>query len=221
MGTGRCGAKTKKGTRCERPAGWGTDHPGRGRCTDHPAPPRGAAKVATPPTPKNARVTDPKPSRSKTRQGKRGVPDWAPEFLKAFGKSHLVTEAAEVAGINRSTAYDRRAKDPVFAEAWVEIEERSTELLEREAYRRAAVGVDKPVFQGGKQVGKVREYSDTLLIFLLKARRPDTYRERVEHTGRGGGPLEHRVKLDLTKLSAEQLDALEAIQPDAGSADTG
>ena len=37
----------------------------------------------------------------------------------------------------------------------------------------------------------VREYSDTLLIFLLKSHRPGVYREtlRQEHSGPGGGPI--------------------------------
>lgn len=30
-----CGAKTKGGTACKRPAGWGTDHAGQGRCKLH------------------------------------------------------------------------------------------------------------------------------------------------------------------------------------------
>lgn len=30
-----CGAKTRKGWPCRRPAGWGTNHPGRGRCKLH------------------------------------------------------------------------------------------------------------------------------------------------------------------------------------------
>jgi hypothetical protein len=33
------------------------------------------------------------------------------------------------------------------------------------------------VFQGGKQVGTVRKYSDTLLMFLLKGIRPQKWRE--------------------------------------------
>ena len=31
----RCGAKTRAGTPCAQPAGWGTDHPGQGRCRLH------------------------------------------------------------------------------------------------------------------------------------------------------------------------------------------
>jgi hypothetical protein len=30
-----CGATTRRGTQCERPAGWGTDHPGTGTCKLH------------------------------------------------------------------------------------------------------------------------------------------------------------------------------------------
>lgn len=36
----------------------------------------------------------------------------------------------------------------------------------------------------------IREFSDTLAIFLLKAHKPEKYRERYEHTGPGGGPIQ-------------------------------
>lgn len=50
-------------------------------------------------------------------------------------------------------------------------------MLEDEARRRAVDGVDEPVFQGGELVGHVRRYSDRLLEFLLRGRRPTVYRE--------------------------------------------
>lgn len=31
----QCGAKTRAGTPCQQPAGWGTEHPGEGRCKLH------------------------------------------------------------------------------------------------------------------------------------------------------------------------------------------
>jgi len=49
---------------------------------------------------------------------------------------------------------------------------------------RPAAKCGKPVYHGGKRVGFIREYSDVLLIFLLKGLRPAKYRERVEHAGR-------------------------------------
>lgn len=33
--TAHCGAKTRSGGRCKKPAGWGTSHPGEGRCRLH------------------------------------------------------------------------------------------------------------------------------------------------------------------------------------------
>lgn len=37
---GRCGGRTSRRAPCARPAGWGTDHPGEGRCRDHRQAPR-------------------------------------------------------------------------------------------------------------------------------------------------------------------------------------
>ena len=39
-----CGAKTRAGTPCKRPAGWGTDHVGNGRCKLHGGKSTGAPK---------------------------------------------------------------------------------------------------------------------------------------------------------------------------------
>lgn len=52
-------------------------------------------------------------------------------------------------------------------------------MLEQEAYRRAVEGVEEPVYQGGELVGTVRRYSDKLLEFLLRGRRPQVYRENA------------------------------------------
>lgn len=113
-------------------------------------------------------------------------------FLEAFAKTGNVSEAAAAAGVGRRTVYDWRSEDEDFATRWDGAEQESHDRLEREAFRRAAEGTDKPVFQGGQQVGTIHEYSDTLLIFLLKARRPAVYRDnhRVELTGADGGPME-------------------------------
>jgi hypothetical protein len=59
------------------------------------------------------------------------------------------------------------------------------DALEDEANRRAREGVERPVYQGGKFVGAIREFSDTLLIFLLKGLKPEKFRENshIEHSG--------------------------------------
>lgn len=57
--------------------------------------------------------------------------------------------------------------------------------MEREAYRRAVDGVEKGVYYKGDRIATEHEYSDTLLIFMLKARAPEKYREnlKVDHSG--------------------------------------
>lgn len=122
-----------------------------------------------------------------TVQVKKGQP----EFLNALMDGASVSDAARKAGVGRQTVYDWRKADPDFALAWNQAVDIGTDALEDEAQRRGKDGVEEPVYQGGKQVGVVRKYSDTLLIFLLKARRPNIYRERVsaEIGGPDGKPL--------------------------------
>ena len=63
-------------------------------------------------------------------------------------------------------------------------QEVAADLLESEAFKRAAFGVRKPAgWYKGKPGGYVREYSDILAIFLLKGLRPEKYRDRVEVRG--------------------------------------
>jgi hypothetical protein len=75
--------------------------------------------------------------------------------------------------------------DPAYAEAFEASRDEAAQVLEDEAVRRAQQGVEEPVYQGGKLVGTVQRYSDTLLIFLLNGARPDKYKQRssVEVTG--------------------------------------
>ena len=109
-------------------------------------------------------------------------------FLTAFRVSCTVTQAATQAGVGRRTHYDWLKADPSYQAQFEDLEEEVTETLEREAIRRGSEGTLKPVFYQGKACDEIREYSDTLLIFLLKARRPETYRERsdVNNTIQGG-----------------------------------
>lgn len=112
-------------------------------------------------------------------------------IIAALAAGSTVLLAAQEAGVNKTTAYRWRESDKDFAQAWDDALEEGTDRLEQEALRRARDGVSKPVFHKGNVVGHVQEYSDTLAIFLLKARRPEVYRERasLEHTGPNGQPL--------------------------------
>jgi hypothetical protein len=102
-------------------------------------------------------------------------------FLAAYAENGTITHAAKAAGVDRATHY-RWLDDADYAERFGVAQEESIEALEREGRRRAVEGTEEPVYQGGKLVGTIRKYSDTLLIFLLKAQRPAVYRERVDVT---------------------------------------
>lgn len=119
-------------------------------------------------------------------------------FLAALSNAHTVTRACKAAGLTRRNAYNHRESNPEFRKEWDEAKEAGGEFLEEEARRRATVGTLKPVFQRGEEIGHIREYSDTLLIFLMKGTMPDKYgdRQRVEHSGKDGEPLEFTIRID-------------------------
>lgn len=119
-------------------------------------------------------------------------------FLAALQSGYSATGACDQAGIGKTAAYAWRNDEPEFAAEWDEAVDGGTDVLEDEARRRAVEGTDKPIYQGGSKVGVVREYSDTLLIFLLKGRRPEKFKDRVQqqHTGKDGEPLTFTMTLD-------------------------
>lgn len=102
---------------------------------------------------------------------------WEELFLKALAETGNVSAAAKLAGVARQTAYEAKELRPEFAARWDDALEEACDALELEARRRAKDGAEKPVFYLGREVSRVREYSDVLLIFLLKAHRPEKYRE--------------------------------------------
>lgn len=129
-------------------------------------------------------------------------------FLKHFAEFGNVLRAAQAAKIERRRVYDWLEKDEAFATAYRFAEVESTEVLEDEARRRAVDGVDKQrrVYDNrGNLIDEYTEtsYSDTLLIFLLKARNPGKYRDnaRLELTGADGNPIDIHVESKSTLAS--------------------
>jgi hypothetical protein len=88
-----------------------------------------------------------------------------------------------------------------------EAEEATADKIEREAYRRAVLGVEKPTgWYQGKPGGVIREYSDTMAIFLLKGLRPEKYKERLEMKGA-------LANLDMNLLPDEAIDRIANGEP--------
>ncbi len=104
---------------------------------------------------------------------------WVPRFLEAVTAGASVKDAVRHAGVGLDKVYKLRKADVDFRREWNQAADVGTKMLEQEATRRAYHGVEKPVFHKGEVCGTVREYSDTLLIFLLKGRKPEVYRDSV------------------------------------------
>lgn len=114
------------------------------------------------------------------------------KFLTALkAENGLVATAAESCNLSRTALYAWKNEDEDFSDAWDSIIEVTTETLEKEAWRRAHDGVDKDVFYQGEKIATETTYSDQLIMFLLRGRKPETYRDnsKVELGGIGGGGL--------------------------------
>ena len=103
-------------------------------------------------------------------------------LVAALREGLSVGGSCVVAGISRRSYYDWRAEDPEFAAECDEAMDAGTDFLEDVARQRAT------------------ESSDTLLIFLLKARRPEKYRETHKHE------LSGRIDSALTVVIGERQD---------------
>lgn len=109
------------------------------------------------------------------------------EFLSALCDDGLtVFDAANRIGVSRVTLYKHRGLDPEFAAAWDKAYDDGTTVLEAEAQRRAVQGITEAVYNKGVVVGHVQKYSDLLLIFLLKARAPQRFRDNIDVTNSDG-----------------------------------
>ena len=106
--------------------------------------------------------------------------EWWPVFLDELSQWPNVSRACRKAGISRVTAYRHKADYQDFNEAWENAIETGLDKWEEEAARRAFEGVDKPVIYQGEITDTFKEYSDTLAVTMLKAHRPEKYRERSE-----------------------------------------
>lgn len=102
-------------------------------------------------------------------------------FFAALSEGLPVRAALDRSGYGRTAVYQWRREDPEFARRWECAIDDAVEAMEAEADRRAMEGTEKPVFYQGAKCGTIREYSDTLLIFRLKALKPEKYRDRFEH----------------------------------------
>jgi hypothetical protein len=87
---------------------------------------------------------------------------WDKVFLENIRETGSVRAAAEAAGVDRTAPYIKAKRDPAFAAAWAAAKEDAVDLLDEEGRRRGLNG------------------SDQLLMFFLRAHRPEIYGTNVQ-----------------------------------------
>jgi hypothetical protein len=122
-------------------------------------------------------------SKARKNQPAKQAADWAVAFLKVLRLTGNLTTACCRVGVQKEAVYSRMEKDQAFARAFDEACELAIEDLEAEARKRALSGSDK------------------LLMFLLRAHKPELYGERstLVHDG------QVRTVVSVEDLSDEEL----------------
>ena len=177
------------------------------------------------PAKKQAKKTPAKKAVAKKAPGKRRSPgQYSPaktaalkaDVLRCLAKGFTTEEAFRRTGLKRSTFYDWRKADLGFDKAVVDAIEAGTDFLEDEVRRRAVEGDLVPIgFYKGEPSAHVVQRSDTLLMFLLKGRRPEKFRENYQVELSGKLELDDMSDKQLKERLAEVLGINAAIKPDA------
>ncbi len=106
---------------------------------------------------------------------------WTPErqrqFIAALAAMGSVRGACRVVGMSHRHAYDLRFHPEAgeFCAAWDSAIANGLALMEDAACDRAINGEVTPIMYKDEQVGERVRYDNRLLMFLLRARKPDVY----------------------------------------------
>ena len=136
---------------------------------------------------------------------------WFQHFIEKGGN---LSRACELGSISRDAVYFRREHDPIFEARFQAAKQKGVEVMEDAATKRAVEGVERGVYFQGIRIDQTTEYSDALIQFLLKANKPEKYKDRsaVETTDRTPRPF---LGHDLSRLSKERLAQLRDILAEA------
>ncbi len=172
-----------------------------GQANKKTAPKKTAGKNSTAKKPAARKATKRAPGKTakETRDAKR-IANQKRLFLECVAEGHTVKTAAKAINVSRTCVYNWRDEDKKFSQGWDDAILDGDDEFEEEARRRAIKGVKEPIVSGGMIIGEKLKFSDTLLMFLMKARRPDLYNptQKVDLSG----------NLALADMTDEQLNAI-------------
>lgn len=147
----------------------------------------------------------------KRREGMPGI-NWhrkAPLYLMHLMLGKSKEEAAKSIGVSMSSVTNYRKQYEPFDQAILAATEDGFEIFEKEARRRSIDGVKSYVTSAGRVVidpltGEPlveHKYSDAVLMFLMKAKRPEVYGNRTNVSVSGTINIEGARDTLLAKLA--------------------
>lgn len=153
---------------------------------------------------------------ARKRSNPKGLRDVQEQFLEAFRNTGTVTGAAMIIGIDRRDHYQWLDRgDERYRLRFAEEEDAAVELCITEAIRRGRAGVERfaGFYQGEPITVKdpktkrrmpvmYREYSDNLLMFVIKARRPE-FRDKLDVKATGTVQMDIGVARQIAERGRE------------------
>jgi hypothetical protein len=96
-------------------------------------------------------------------------------FLAAYRETASIPKAAKAAGIEVDQHAQWIARNAKYWQAFVDLQTELAEDLQDQAVERAMDGWETPVLYKKRVCGTIRHHSDRLLLFLLKALKPEEW----------------------------------------------
>ena len=100
------------------------------------------------------------------------------QFLNTFPIYGVIGKTATAVKITPQAVYRWIATQPSFCNIFQQVRALLKHLMEDAAVSRSVYGVKEDIFYKGEVVGEKTNFSDSLLMFMLRAADPGTYREK-------------------------------------------
>jgi hypothetical protein len=115
-------------------------------------------------------------------------------FLMAYVRTLGIRSAMRLSGVERQDHYFWLKTDERYAELFDQAQEMLADMFEEEVLRRAWQGHDVPITYRGDIKNWYKSYSDQLVMFMLRALRPEKY-HRLAHDGYPSGPTGFDIRI--------------------------
>jgi hypothetical protein len=129
------------------------------------------------------------------------------KFLEVLAETDNISFSAKAISYTPEHVRVLIKENPEFAAQVEEAQEQAIDKLLLEARRRAHDGTKKPVFWQGWQTGYILEYSDSLLMFLIKGKREE-FRDKVKFSGDKENPIEVKGTIALVDFDPNDPESI-------------